>query len=213
MRPKTSLRSISLGAATAAFLAAGAAWALPPNSTSTTASAASATAWLAGGTARLDHQLDSQTAQKGQRVEAKLDHNVKTADGTELPGGTQLEGTVAAVTASQNGGPGTISLRFDKAALKDGKTVPVKVTIIGAYPNDENQLAVYGEQTMGPAPRHVAAKDRFDQEPGMLSHIAMMSRVSGHNSGTFTNKNGNVKLQRGTFLQVGIAPRAATAGA
>ena len=33
----------------------------------------------------------------------------------------------------------------------------------------------------------------------------MTSRASGSNSATFTNKNGDVKLRAGTFLQVGIA--------
>jgi hypothetical protein len=207
MRWKSSLRNLSLGVASAAFLAAGAAWALPGNSNSPTQSAQSGQSWLAGGTARLDHAVDSQNAKTGQTVEARLDHTVKTADGTELPGGTQLRGTVAAVTPSEGGGPSSITLRFDQAALKDGKTVPVKVTVIGAYPNDENQLAIYGEESMGSAQKHVPAQDRFDQEPGTLSHISMTSRVSGQNSATFSKKDGDVRLRAGTFLQVGIAPR------
>jgi hypothetical protein len=203
MRLKTFLRTLSLGATAGSFLVAGAAWALPASqpasSTETNAS------WLAGATARLDHGIDAKDARAGEAIEAKLDHAVKTPDGTELPGGTELRGTVASVQAPAAGSSASITLRFDKAALKDGNTVPVKVTVIGAYPYDEGQLSVYGQESMAPAPTRVSAKARYDQKPGTLSHIAMNSRVSGENSATFINTNGDVKLRAGTFLQLGIA--------
>lgn len=202
MRITSSLRTLSLGVTALAFLAAGAAWA-QPNDNGTQ----SDTSWLAGATARLDHTLDAKTAKTGQVVAAKLEGAVKTADGTELPRGTELRGTVAAVQAPGSGQAASVSLLFDRAQLKDGKTVPVKVTIIGAYPSDENQQAIYGNSGMAAAPKRVPAQDRFDQEPGTLSHVAMTSRVSGHNSATFTNRNGDVTLRQGTFLQVGIAPK------
>lgn len=202
MRLKPYLRTLSLGAA-ASFLAAGAAWALPPGPA--TQSAQTNASWLAGATARLDHAIDAKDAKQGEVVQAKLDHAVKTPDGTELPGGTELCGTVVAVQGPNNGGASSISVRFDKAELKDGSKVPVKVTVVGAYPSDENVLASYGQESMGEAPNRVSAKARYDQEPGTLSHIAMKSRVSGQNSATFSNQNGDVKLRAGTFLQVGIA--------
>jgi hypothetical protein len=204
MRLQFSFRNLSLGVATASFLAAGAAWA-QPNSNSTP-SAQADSSWLAGGTATLDSALDSQNAKTGEVVQAKLDGAVKTADGIKLPGGTRLLGTVAAVQPSSNRGPSSITLRFDQAQLRDGKTVPVKVTVIGAFPRDEAQMGMYDDETMGSAPKRVPAQDKFDQEPGALSHISMTSRVSGQNSATFMNKNGDVRLRRGTFLQVGIAP-------
>lgn len=209
MRFRLSAGKLSLGFTAAALLAAGAAWALPappPNS-----SAMSPAAWLAGGTARLDHALNAENAKPGETIEAKLDRTVKTPDGTELPGGTQLRGTVTAVNASSNG-PSRISIRFDKAVLKDGKTLPVKVAVIGAYPSDENQMSLDGDASMGPVQKHVSLKDRFDQEAGTLHDVAMHSRVSGQNSATFINKNGNVKLRAGTFLQVGIGQRSNTNG-
>ncbi len=208
MRFRMSTGKLSLGFAAAALLAAGAASAQPAPPSS---SATSQTAWLAGGTARLDHALNAKNAKQGEAIEAKLDRTVKTPDGTELPGGTELRGTVTAVNASSNGGS-SISIRFDKAVLKDGKTVPVKVAVIGAYPNDENRMGLEGEASMGPVQKHVSMKDRFDQEAGTLQHIAMKSRVSGENSATFSNKNGNVKLRAGTFLQVGIGQQSNTNG-
>jgi len=202
MRFNLSLRNLSLGCALA-LLATGAAWAQPANPPANSADLSAG--WLAGGTARLNGAIDSQSTKQGDVVEAKLIHAVKTPDGTELPAGTELHGTVSAVQASQSDGPSSISLRFDKAELRGGRMVPVKVTVIGAYPSNENQSAVYGQASMAPVQKHVLLRDRFDQEPGTLSHIAMKSRASGSNSVTFSNKKGDVKLRAGTFLQLGIA--------
>jgi hypothetical protein len=204
MHMKPFVRSLSLSAAAATFLAAGTAWAMPPTHT-TQSSQQMSSAWLTGATARLDHTLDAKDAKPGMAVEAKLDHTVKTPDGTKLPGGTELRGTVASVQAPDNGGPSSISLRFDKAELKNGQTVPVKVTLVGAYPSNENQMSSYGQMDMGSAPRRVSPKAKYEQEAGTLSHIAMNSSVSGKNSATFLNKDGDVKLRAGTFLQLGIA--------
>jgi hypothetical protein len=211
MQRMTSSKNLSLALAATLFMSAGAAWAQSENSQAPD----SPQAWrLEGTTVRLDRMLDTRTAKQGDQVEAKLDDSVKTTDGMKLPKGTELMGTVTAVQPFQNGSASSISVRFDQAKLKDGKTVPVKVTIIGAYPTDEEQLAVYGQQTMGSAPRHVPSQDRFDQEPGVLNKIAMTSRVSGHNSATFSESKGDVKLDAGTFLQVGIAQnnRSTTSG-
>lgn len=203
MQMKPFVRSLSLGTAAIAFLATGTAWALPPTHTAQSSQQMSSS-WLTGATARLDHTLDAKDAKQGMAVEAKLDHTVKTPDGTKLPAGTELRGTVASVQAADNG-PSSISLRFDKAELKNGQTVPVKVTLIGAYPSNENQMSSYGQLDMAPAPRRVSPKAKYEQEAGTLSHIAMNSRVSGQNSATFLSKDGDVKLRAGTFLQLGIA--------
>lgn len=197
------LRRFIIGAAAASFVMAGSVWAQSGNNSS---QSGNSSMQLAGATARLDKALNTQNATQGEAVEAKLQGKVKTADGVELPGGTELSGTVSAVQASANGGPSRISVRFDEAKLKDGKTVPVKVIVTGAYPSSENQMATYGEENMGSAPRWVRG-EKYDQEAGILSHIAMTSRVSGHNSATFSDSKGDVKLKAGTYLQVGISPR------
>jgi len=202
MRFSLSLRSFSLGCALA-LLGAGAAWAQPADSPVNAAD--SSADWLAGGTARLGGAIDSRSAKQGDAVEAKLDSAVKTPDGTELPAGTKLQGSVSAVQASQGRGPSSVSIRFTKAELKSGKVVPVKVVVTAAYPNNDGQTAFYGDSLIGPAERRVSIKDQFDQEPGTLSHIAMNSAAGSSDSATFSNNKGDVKLQSGTFLQIGIA--------
>lgn len=201
-------KNLSLALTAALFLTVGAAFA---QSQDAQAGDPGPAPQLAGVTVHLDRLLDAKTAKQGDAVEAKLDDSVKTPDGTRLPRGTKLLGAVTAVQPFQNGGSSSVSLRFDQARLKDGKTVPVKVTVIAAYPNDENQLAAYGQQTMGSAPSQVPTQDRFDQEPGILGQISMNSQVIDHNSATFSSSRSDVKLQPGTFLQIGIAPQKNTA--
>jgi hypothetical protein len=161
---------------------------------------------LVGVNARLQQKIDTSTARRGQRVEARLNGSVKTAGGLRLDRGTELWGTIDQVQASTNGSPSLLGMVFTKARLKDGRTIPVKVTVIGAYPADEEALAVNGQQTMPAAPRHISNKERIDQEPGLLHHVSLHSAVRSRESATFRDNRGNLKLGLGTFLQIGIAP-------
>lgn len=193
----TALRNLSLGLATASFLATGAAFA--------------ESSGLTGATARLDHTLNAQSARQGQRVEAKLDGSVKTRSGLDLPKGTELIGTVSAVKPSENGGPSNLSVTFTKAETKDGHMIPVRVTLIGAYPASAGG-GTYGQQTMGPVPNHISADRKVDQEAGLLSHISMWSSAQAQKSATFRDQDGNVKLRQGTYFQLGIAPASTGSG-
>jgi len=201
MRLAAALRNWSLGVATASFLCAGAAWAQP------SAQPGMGQSWnMVGANVRLQQRLDAKTAQQGQSVEARLNGTVKTASGLRLDRGTELWGKVDRVQASTNGGPSMLSVVFTKAELKDGRTIPVKVTVIGAYPSNEEQMAVNGNETMPPVPSHISSNTRIDQQAGMLHHVSLHSAVQSRDSGTFREARGNVKLGTGTFLQVGIAP-------
>jgi hypothetical protein len=205
MRFVTSLRNWSFGAATASLLFAGAALAQPPASTQQNMKQQS---WnLVGVDAQLQQGLNTKNARPGQSVEARLYRTVKTASGMRLDRGTALLGKIERVQASTNLRPAVLSLVFTKAQLRNGRTIPVKVTIIGAYPADEAQLFLDGDQTIPPAPRHISNKASFVQEPGGLNRISLHSAVKNSDSATFRDKRGNLKLEDGTFLQIGIASR------
>lgn len=194
MRGMTTLRNLSLGVATASFMLAAAAFAQTD---------------LAGGTARLDHTIDTQSAQQGQAVEAKLDGTVKQA-GIDLPRGTELIGQLSDVHASQNGGPSSVSLTFTQARLKGGKEIPIRVTVVGAYPSSAGDDASSGQDIVAPTAQHINPQEKVDQEAGLLGHVSMTASADGNRSATFHDQGGNVRLQQGTCLQVGIAPASAS---
>jgi hypothetical protein len=206
MRFVMSLRNWSFGLAAASFLCAGAAFAQPPASTQQNMK--QQLSWnLVGVDAQLQHGLNTKNARPGQTIEARLFRSVETASGTRLDRGTALWGKIDKVQASTNGGPAVLSVVFTKAHLRNDRTIPVKVTIIGAYPADEAQRMIDGDQTIPPSPRHISNKASFDQEPGSLHSVSLYSAVQNSDSATFRDKRGNLKLQDGTFLQIGIASR------
>ncbi|MGC2639794.1 MAG: hypothetical protein WA294_21605 [Acidobacteriaceae bacterium] len=161
---------------------------------------------LAGVNTRLVSPLSSQTATQGQTVAVKLDGTVKTADGVKLTRGTELVGKITSVKPSQNGGPASVTLTFTTAELKGGKQIPVKATLLAAFPGDQGVEAQYSDSTMNAVAGTVSGEQTIDQEPGALPGVTLKSAVQAPNSGTFSKTDGNFKLAAGTFLQVGIAP-------
>lgn len=170
---------------------------------------------LVSANAQLVKTLNSKSASQGQTVTAKLTSNVKAADGTKLDKGTVLIGKVEQVQKSGGSGPATLSLVFDQARLKNGQTVPVKTTLLGAYPanaGDEWVDSGASGTLMPVQPHTIPDTQKVDQEPGMLRHVALRSAVQSDVSGVFTNQNGNINLKRGTRLQIAIAPQTTAAG-
>ncbi|HTW48462.1 MAG TPA: hypothetical protein VMD92_10955 [Acidobacteriaceae bacterium] len=201
MRLNVGLKYLALGVATGLLGFSGSAFAQ-----------SGAQNWqLVGVNARLDRTINSDSVKQGQAVEAKLDGTI-TSNGVKIEKGTELLGTVADAAPSANRGPASLTLLFTKAQLKDGKQIPVKVTLLAAYPSSAGEDATYGDSIVPPAPRHVNAEQKIDQEPGMLGHVALKGSVQGQNSGTFWKTDGNFQLKAGTFLQVGIAPASGSRG-
>ncbi|HTW49092.1 MAG TPA: hypothetical protein VMD92_14160 [Acidobacteriaceae bacterium] len=197
MRFTLSLKNLSLALAMVSFLSAGA------------ASAQS----LVGVNTRLVQPLDSQTAALGQTVSVKLDDTVKTADGLKLPRGSKLVGKVTEVKAATKGEPASVSVVFNTAELKGGKQIPVKATLLAAYPSSQAEDSQYSDQTMAAVATRVAPDHTVDQEPGALPGVALTASVQNTNSGTFTKANGNFKLSAGTFFQMGVAPATSSSSA
>lgn len=165
---------------------------------------------LMTGTAQLVQKLDAKNAKAGELVTAKLTSNIQDPGSTgafALPKGTLLMGKVEDVKASGNHGPSSLSLVFNEAKLKNGKTVPIKVTLIGAHPapNAGNWDGTYS-YLGGAIPKTVSASQKFDQGPGTLNHVGMHSAVQSQDSAVFTSQDRNVELKPGTRLQVAVAP-------
>jgi hypothetical protein len=201
MRFAFSVRNVSLGLAMAA-LACGAAVAQGGDA----ASQPDQSFQLVGVNARLIHALDSQSAKAGEAVIARLDAGVKTDSGVKLDKGTLLQGTVTGVQSAEKGGDSSLAITFTSAQLKGGEQIPVKVTLIGAYPSSSGEDENYALDDIPPAPRHISSQEKIDQEAGLLNNVALHSNAQSQDSGTFTKKHGDLKINAGTFFQVGIAP-------
>lgn len=74
----------------------------------------------------------------GDEVVARTTEPTKLKDGTELPKGTHIIGKVTDVKMKPDKeGPSKLGLMFDKAQLKDGKTVPVAMALVSVAPRYE----------------------------------------------------------------------------
>ena len=166
---------------------------------------------LVSANALLVQNINSKNAVHGQVIMAKLRGSVKVAGQTELPKGTILIGQVEQVESSNHDGPSTLSIVFNQAKLRDGRTIPVKATLLGAYPANEDldpaesaRLAEMAETNVIPG------QESVDQEPGILgSNVAMHGAVKENVSAVFTSKNRNINLKSGTQFQIAFTPETA----
>ncbi len=164
---------------------------------------------LVGANATLVQDISSKSASQGDAVTARLTSTVKGA--TELPKGTVLLGKVDEVQASTNGSPGKLSIVFDRARLRDGHEIPIKATLLGAFPKP----AAYGgyDSNEPLLLQSIPDDERIDQEPGALhNNVAMHSAVKEDVSAVFTSTDHNIDLKKGTQLQVAIAPEGGSQG-
>jgi len=183
----SSLKTFFSGLALVSFLSVGGASAQP----------------LVGVNAQLNHTFESKNAAVGQPITARLDGTI-TAYGTKLERGTELIGKVANV--KNDGSTVSVSVVFTSAKLKDGKEIPVKATLLAAFPDQGEEV---GADSAGNPPATVNADSVIEQQAGALGHVALTSAVKNQDSGTFSSEKGNFKLQAGTYLQLGLAPAGA----
>jgi hypothetical protein len=162
---------------------------------------------LVSANAELTQALNSKSTRQGQSVMAKLTSNVKADGKTELPKGTMLMGKVAEVQdANSNGNNTKISIVFNEARLSNGREVPIKATLLAAYPPVESGVAESASSYMVVQPYHISNDQKVQQDPGALSHVMMKSSVQSNVSGVFLSKKHNINLHEGTRFQLAIAP-------
>ena len=151
--------------------------------------------------------LNSKSTRQGQSVTAKLTSNVKTDGQTELPKGTLLMGKVADVqNANSNGNNTEISIVFNEAKLSNGREVPIKATLLAAYPPEEIGVTDGASAYMIVQPHRIPSDQKIQQDPGTLSNVMMQSSVQSNVSGVFLSKKHDINLHQGTRLQLAIAP-------
>lgn len=146
--------------------------------------------------------IDSRKAQAGQQFSATLSDKVQLKNGPELPRGTELIGTVATDDMHASG-TSRLALRFTQAQLKDGKTIPIKATIVSLYNADGGDS--YDPNFWTPDVL------RIDQERA-LSGVELHSRIADRNSGVFVSTKDEVRLPRGYGIALAIAARPASQG-
>ena len=171
-----------------------------PKSASSTPVPASAdlqadAARMVGAQAGLVKPIDSKKIQQGQQIQFALNDKVQLKNGPELPKGTLLIGT-ATTGDAQAGGTSKLTLRFTEAKLKDGKSIPIKATIVGYF--STKSLERDDRNIWNPASLKV-------DQSGVTSGVDLHSNIVDTDSGVFVSTKGDsVKLQLGNWVALAI---------
>jgi len=97
------------------------------SATAQTAGTFSATSRLS---AEFTRKIDTKDAKVGDQVSARTTAKASLADGTELPKGTVLTGTVTEVHAKSSAEKTAhLAFSFDRAVLHDGREIPMHATL------------------------------------------------------------------------------------
>ncbi|TCK72590.1 hypothetical protein [Acidipila rosea] len=174
----------------------------------------------------LTKTLDAKKTKQDDPVMIKLDKEVKLDGGATLPKDTLLAGKVDQVQMSENKGQSTIEITLDHAQMKDGKTVPVKATVVqiarplnvmgisqqGNNPNSAGPMPAPSPSGAGPGnaqpgamPNPGAMPVQVKDESGYHG-VTLKSDIHDKTSGTFSDQKRNVHLSSGTRLELAIAP-------
>jgi len=179
---------------------------------------------MAGANVWLNKGFDAKKAKQGDAITLKLLDDTKIPNSRELPKNTILLGHIDSVQPSANKSDSTIQVTFDKAQLKDGQTLPIKVTLMkiipppsyanlsgGSLPSDRTSTPSTGAAAArdpgSAGPRVGSPATQGDQQVPMgqdVNGVLLMSDVNGTASGTFMSKGRNVSVAGGTEFQIGI---------
>jgi hypothetical protein len=160
---------------------------------------ASEAAQMVSAVATLPHTLDADKAHLDTTFEVELSHKVTLSNGTVLPSHTVLNGRVTR-DDMQTAGKSEFALRFDQAQLGDGKTMPIKATVVNVA------SPVFG------ADGYDASNDWTSQtltveQVNALSGVDLHSEIASNNSVVFVStKKHDVKVPAGTELKLAIGP-------
>lgn len=160
----------------------------------------------------LPDTLNSQKLAAGATVTADLTHSVKLPNGTELPKGAHLVATVTSDDMQLNGHY-KLALRFTEARMKNGKTVPIKATILSVntqmttVANDPSTI-----EAVMDLPSNLNGQLDQIQQDGVTSGVDLHSAASSSDSGVFVTNKDNIKLPRGSKMELALAPASGNAG-
>lgn len=155
----------------------------------------------------LDRTIDARDVKPGDKITAKLSGKVRLKNGTELPSGTELIGKIGTDDMQKNG-TSKLALVLDQAETKDGKTIPLKTTIVGVYGPGVGPATPYpvapGDQVTNDWTSAAVGVDQM----GALSGVDLHSSVTSQNSGVLVStKKDDFKVERGTEFALAVAPQ------
>jgi hypothetical protein len=149
--------------------------------------------------------INSGKVGSGNEFKVRLGGKVRLSNGTELPSGTVLVGTITKDNQQTN--ESQLALRFTQANLKGGSVVPIKATIVGVTRPDANSSDDYSVSPGNQAPNNWTDKILRVEQINAASHADLHSEIASEDSGVFVSTgNHDFKVAEGSEIQLAIAP-------
>jgi hypothetical protein len=135
----------------------------------------SATAQLKPVTGELTSKLDSKSAKQGDSVVVKTDESLTISPGTEIPKGSKLLGRITNVQPRGDGKENSqIAIQFDRAELKDGKTLPIESVIKSVAPSGSAEsMNASGGMGVSPASQVMGTAQGTNPTAGSMNQGVM----------------------------------------
>jgi hypothetical protein len=149
--------------------------------------------------------INSGKVGPANEFKVRLAGKVRLSNGTELPSGTVLVGTIT--KDSQQANESQLALRFTQANLKDGSVVPIKATIVGVIRPNSNSFDGYAVSPGNQAPNDWTDQTLKVEQPNVVSHADLHSDIASEDSGVFVSTgNHDFKVAEGSEIKLAIAP-------
>ena len=169
------------------------------SATQVDSSGATEAAQMVPAIAQLTRTLDADKDHLDSTFEAELTHKVTLTNGTVLPSHTLLIGTVTR-DDMQAAGTSEFALRLNQAKLKDGKTLPIKATIV-----DITRPASNTDEY--PPSNDWTSQTLTVEEPNVVSGVDLHSEIASNDSAVFVStRKHDVKVPAGSELKLAIGP-------
>ncbi|HLI03416.1 MAG TPA: hypothetical protein VKU93_04010 [Terracidiphilus sp.] len=174
----------------------------------------------------LQGKLDAKSARPGDQVVVKTTQKSMLADGTEIPKGTRLVGHVTEAQAHVKGhAESQLGIVFDRAELKDGRSIPIHSAIESIAPPSamaemagDDDLSMSGPVAAGGGPVMAAGSGRaggglLGGGGAALGGVAQTAgRVGGGLDSTAGSAAGSVASQTTAGLDRGLHGATGAAG-
>jgi len=165
--------------------------ALPSGSSATAAAQAGQTTTAVASiriSADFTKKIDTKDARAGDEISARLSFDAAFSDGTVLPKGTRLTGTVTEVRAKSNSDKGAhLALNFNQAVLQDGRKIQLHSTLMSL--TVPVQIAMPGDPADMVSPAGSGARGPSTGAPTDLSPATDVGPSVGRRGTTSTGRS------------------------
>jgi hypothetical protein len=156
------------------------------------------------------NKIDARRNRAGDAVMAKSIQGTTLLNGITVPAGSVLEGYINSVVPSEDNGNSTLVLTFDRLAIKNGKEIQIKATVLNVvsapplFPREPASGTPVGNRVGEPV-NNSPSPENNDSSSHPISGLTLSSSANDPTSATLTQTRKNIHLTSDVLVIVSIA--------